>query len=97
MACRYFSDKFTDSISLQMATIQEKAICVLWFHESKSIESVQKHFCLEYLKCLCHTQSMDSIKHWYQQLIDTGSEENRIAPGRSSILTEYVDGMRETF
>ncbi|GFS54188.1 tigger transposable element-derived protein 4 [Nephila pilipes] len=33
-----------------MATVQENAMCALWFHESKSVVTVQRHFYLEYSK-----------------------------------------------
>ncbi|GBM05040.1 hypothetical protein AVEN_60229-1 [Araneus ventricosus] len=40
------------NISVKMATVQQKArLEHLWFHESKSIVTVQRCFCLEYRNC----------------------------------------------
>ncbi|GFS29326.1 hypothetical protein NPIL_586211 [Nephila pilipes] len=77
-----------------MATVQEKALCILWFHESKSVETVKRHFLLEYSKL--HAFSKDSIKRWYQQFKNTGSVGNRKAPYRLSTPTEDVSSLRET-
>ncbi|GBM20109.1 hypothetical protein AVEN_268425-1 [Araneus ventricosus] len=54
-----------------MATVQQKVrLLRLWFHESKSIVTVQRCFRLEYRNC--QSPSNDSIKRWYEHFKGTG-------------------------
>ncbi|GBL96170.1 hypothetical protein AVEN_118723-1 [Araneus ventricosus] len=53
--------------NVKMSTMQQNArLARLWFHESKSIATVQKRFRLEYRNCRLPTKN--SIKRWNEQL-----------------------------
>lgn len=70
-------------------------MCILWFHESKSVVTVQRRFHLEYSNR--RPPSKDTIKCWYQQFKDTGNVEHRKGTGRPSTSTEDVDHVWEAF
>jgi len=53
-----------------MLTIQQKAQCVLWYHELKSPTAVQCKFRNEFGQDPPHT---DSIKRWFKKFMGTGS------------------------
>jgi len=48
-----------------MLTIQQKAQCVLWYHELKSPTAVQRKFRSEFGEDPPHTNSM---KRWFKNL-----------------------------
>ncbi|GBL80159.1 hypothetical protein AVEN_29144-1 [Araneus ventricosus] len=53
-----------------MASIEQKAQCVVWFHETKSRINVQRAF-----RCCygCNPLDTKSIKRWYEKFKETGS------------------------
>ena len=53
-----------------MLTIQQKAQCVLWYHELKSPIAVQRKFRSEFGEDPPHT---NSIKRWFKKFMETGS------------------------
>ena len=55
---------------MKMFDWKEKAQCVLWFHETKSLVSVQRNFRREYGRS---PPDIKSIKSWYNKFKDTGS------------------------
>ncbi|KAG8253726.1 hypothetical protein J6590_029299 [Homalodisca vitripennis] len=71
-----------------MASVQEKARCVLWFHESRSVITVQRRFRLEYGR---NPPSNNSIKRWYRQFEQTGSVQHRKGAGRPPVSEAIVD------
>ncbi|KAG8296099.1 hypothetical protein J6590_065086 [Homalodisca vitripennis] len=77
-----------------MASVQEKARCVLWFHESRSVITVQRRFRLEYGR---NPPSNNSIKRWYRQFEQTGSVQHRKGAGRPPVSEAVVDQVRELF
>lgn len=77
-----------------MASVQEKARCVLWFHESRSVITVQRRFRLEYGR---NPPSNNSIKRWYRQFEQTGSVQHRKGAGRPPVSEAIVDQVRELF
>ncbi|GBM97733.1 hypothetical protein AVEN_265432-1 [Araneus ventricosus] len=79
--------------SVKMATLQQKAR--LWFHEIKSVVTVQRCFCLEYRNC--QSPSKNSIKLWYEQIKGTGNVHHRNGAARMSVSDEIVEWVRETF
>ncbi|GBN68578.1 hypothetical protein AVEN_195972-1 [Araneus ventricosus] len=79
-----------------MATVQQKArLTRLWFYESKSIATVQRHFRLQYRNC--HSPSQNSINRWYEQFKGTGNVHHRKSVGRPSVSEEVVHRVKETF
>ncbi|GBM54327.1 hypothetical protein AVEN_263039-1 [Araneus ventricosus] len=77
-----------------MATVQEKAICVLWFFETKSVITTQRRFRTTYKK---DPPSDNSIRRWLTQFQETGSVLHRKGAGRPSTSQENVDRIQETF
>ncbi|GBM28257.1 hypothetical protein AVEN_54034-1 [Araneus ventricosus] len=64
-----------------MATVQEKAMCVLWFFETKSVITTQRRFRTTYKK---DPPSDNSIRRWLTQFQETGSVLHRKGAGRPS-------------
>ncbi|GBM31561.1 hypothetical protein AVEN_213791-1 [Araneus ventricosus] len=77
-----------------MATVQEKAMCVLWFFETKSVITTQRRFRTTYKK---DPPSDNSIRRWLTQFQETGSVLHRKGAGRQSTSQENVDRIQETF
>ncbi|GBM05117.1 hypothetical protein AVEN_124310-1 [Araneus ventricosus] len=77
-----------------MATVQEKAMCVLWFFETKSVITTQRRFRTTYKK---DPPSDNSIRRWLTQFQETGSVLHRKGAGRPSTSQENVDHIQETF
>jgi len=77
-----------------MLTIQQKAQCVLWYHEMKSPTAVQRKFRSEFGEDPPHT---NSIKRWFKKFMETGSILDGKRSGRPSIDEETVDAVRVAF
>ncbi|GBN60650.1 hypothetical protein AVEN_254379-1 [Araneus ventricosus] len=77
-----------------MATVQEKAMCVLWFFETKSVITTQRRFRTTYKE---DPSSDNSIRRWLTQFQETGSVLHRKGAGRPSTSQENVDRIQETF
>ncbi|GBO40005.1 hypothetical protein AVEN_103973-1 [Araneus ventricosus] len=77
-----------------MATVQEKAMCVLWFFETKSVITTQRRFRTTYKK---DPPSDNSSRRWLTQFQETGSVLPRKAAGRPSTSQENVDCIQATF
>ncbi|GBN47039.1 hypothetical protein AVEN_123266-1 [Araneus ventricosus] len=77
-----------------MVTVQEKAMCVLWFLETKSVITTQRRFRTTYKK---DPPSDNSIRRWLTQFQETGSVLHRKGAGRPSTSQENVDRIQETF
>ena len=65
-----------------MVSLQEKAQCVLWYHETKSPVAVQRKFRNEYRR---DPPDVKSIKDWYKKFTETGSVQDRKRSGRPSV------------
>ncbi|GBM66622.1 hypothetical protein AVEN_109028-1 [Araneus ventricosus] len=63
-----------------MATVQEKAMCALWFFETKSVITTQRRFRTTYKK---DPPSDNSIRLWLTQFQETGSVLHRKGAGDS--------------
>jgi hypothetical protein len=53
-----------------MATVQEKAMCVLWFFETKFVIKMQRRYRTQYGK---DPPSDNAIRRWLKQFQETGS------------------------
>jgi hypothetical protein len=53
-----------------MTTVQEKAMWVLWYFETKPLIKTQRHYRTQYAK---YPPSDSAIRRWLQQLQKTGS------------------------
>jgi hypothetical protein len=77
-----------------MATVQEKAMCVLWFFETNSVIKTQDRHRTQYGK---DPPSDNAIRHWLKQFQETGSVLHRKGAGRPSTSQEDVDRIQEAF
>jgi hypothetical protein len=66
-----------------MATVQEKAKCVLWFFETKSVIKMQRRYRTQYGK---DPPSDNAIRRWLKQFQETGSVLGREIAYRLEIL-----------
>jgi hypothetical protein len=53
----------------KMASQQQKAECIHWFHESKSVTTVQRRFQTKFVGKLT---SKESIRRWYDNYVTKG-------------------------
>jgi transposase len=72
---------------LKMATVQEKAMCVLWFFEAKSVIKMQRLYRTQYGD---DPLSDNSIRRWLKQFQETGSVLHRRGEERPSTSQEDV-------
>jgi hypothetical protein len=78
----------------KMATVQEKAMCLLWFFETKSVIKTQRRYRTQYGK---DPPSDNAIRRWLNQCQETGSVLHRKGAGRLSTSKEDVDRIQEAF
>lgn len=74
-----------------MATPQQKAQCVIWLVETKSVTTVQRNFRREYGGS---APDPKSIRSWLKQFKETGSVLKGKRPGRPSVSAENVERIR---
>jgi DNA-binding PadR family transcriptional regulator len=80
-----------------MATVQEKAMCVLWFFrkkKKKSFTKMQRRYRTEYGKA---PPSDNTILRWLKQYQKNGNVLYRKGARRPSTLHEDVDRIQEAF
>jgi transposase len=77
-----------------MATVQEKAMCVFWFFETKSVIMTQRRYRAQYGK---YPPSDNAIRRWLKQFQETGSVLHRKGAGRPSTSQEELDRIQEAF
>jgi transposase len=79
---------------LKIATLQEKAMCLLWCFETKSVIKTQRRYSTQYGKA---PPSDNAIRRWLNQFQETGTVLHRKGAGRLSTLQEDVDRIQEAF
>jgi transposase len=79
---------------LKMATVQEKAMCILWFFETKSVIKTQRRYRTQYGE---DPSSQNAIRRWVNQFQETGSVLHRKVAGRPSTSQGDVDRIQESF
>jgi hypothetical protein len=75
-----------------MATVEEKAMCILWFYETKYVIKTRRHYETQYGK---DPPSDNAIRRWLKQFQETGSGLHRKGKGRPSTLRENADRIQE--
>lgn len=75
-------------------TPSEKANCVGWYFETKSIIKVQRKFRIQYNK---KPPSRNSIVDWHRKFLETGSVLDRPRSGRPSTSEGNVARIQQTF
>ncbi|GBM47326.1 hypothetical protein AVEN_7772-1 [Araneus ventricosus] len=82
------------SFSAEMASIEQKAQCVLWFQETKSPTNVQRAF----RRCYGHNPpDIKSIKRWYEKFKETGSLTDLLRSGRPTVSEATLEFVRQSF
>jgi hypothetical protein len=79
---------------LKMATVEEKAICVLWFYETKCVIKMQRRYRTQYGK---HPPSDNAIRRWLKHFKEIATVLHRKQAGRLSTSQEVVDRIQEAF
>jgi transposase len=79
------------TLPFKMATVQEKAMCVLWFFETKSVNETQRRYRTQYGK---DPPSDNAIRRWLKQFQESGSVLHRKGAGRPSASQDDVENYR---
>jgi hypothetical protein len=77
-----------------MVTVQEKAMCVLRFFETKSFIKTRRHYRTQYGKA---APSDNATRCWLKHFQGTGNVLHRREAGKPSTLQEDVDRIQEAF
>lgn len=77
-----------------MLTAQQKAQCVLWYAEFKSIVIVQRQFRVTYPGQ--NSPDDKAIRRWFNQFRDTGSVLKGHSPGRPKTSDDKVEEIRQS-
>jgi hypothetical protein len=77
-----------------MAAPGEKAFCVLEYHTSKSVVTVQRAFCAKYAKV---PPTDKIIRAWYKQFTETGCLHKQKSSGRPLNAEDGVERVRGQF
>jgi hypothetical protein len=79
---------------LKMATVQEKAMYVLWFFETKSVIKTHCRYRTQYGK---YPPADNAIWRWLKQFQETGCVLHQKGAGRLYTSQEDVDRIQEAF
>jgi hypothetical protein len=77
-----------------MAALGEKSFCVLEYHTSRSVVTVQPAFRAKYAKDL---PTDKTIRVWYEQFTETGCLCKRKSIGRSLTAEDDVERVQASF
>lgn len=77
-----------------MLTVQQKAQCIIWFAELKSIVSVQRRFRQTYVGQIAPDDK--AIRRWFNQFRETGNVEKKHSTGRPRTSEENVERIRQS-
>jgi hypothetical protein len=77
-----------------MVTVQEKAICVLWFFEKRPVIKMQRRCRTQYGRI---SPSDNAIRRWLEQFQEPGSVLHRKGTGRPNTSQENVDRIQEAW
>jgi hypothetical protein len=77
-----------------MAAPGEKSFCVLEYHTSKSVVTVQRAFCAKYTK---DPPTDKTIRAWYKKFAETGCLCKQKSSGRSLTTEDDIEQVRASF
>jgi len=77
-----------------MAAPGEKSFCMLEYHTSKSVITVQRAFCANYAK---YPPTDKTIRAWYKQFTETGCLCKQKSSGRLLTAEDDVERVRASF
>jgi hypothetical protein len=78
----------------EMATVQERAVCVGWLFETKSVTQTQRSYRTQFNK---QPPSDYAVRDWQRQFLETGSGHDRKRSGRPGASDECVETIRASF
>jgi hypothetical protein len=84
----------SQSVVCEMATVQERALCVGWLFETKSVTQTQRNLRTQFNK---QPPSDYAIRDWQQRFLETGSVHDRKRSGRPGVSDECVETIRASF
>jgi hypothetical protein len=76
-----------------MAAAGEKSFCVLKYHTSKSVVTVQCAFCAKYAK---DPPTDKTIRAWYKQFTETGCLRKQKSSGHALTAEDDIERVRAT-
>jgi hypothetical protein len=76
-----------------MAAPRDKSFCVLEYHTSKSVVTVQRAFCAKYGK---DPPTDKTNRAWYKQFIETGCLCKQKSSGRPLTSEDDIERVRTT-
>ena len=79
---------------MKMSTPQEKAQCVSWFIETKSVIQAQRNFTRKYGR---KPPARSTIRAWHEKFMETGSVLQRKGAGRPQISEEEIESVRVAY
>jgi hypothetical protein len=79
---------------IKIATVQEKAMCVLWFFDAKSVIKTQCRYRIQYGK---DPPTDNASRRWLKQFRETGCVLHRKGAGRPSTSQEGFDRIQEVW
>ena len=77
-----------------MAALGEKAFCVLEYHMSKSVVTMQRTFCAKYAK---DPPTHKTIRAWYKQFTETGCLCKQKSSGHPLTAEDDAERVRASF
>jgi len=88
---QFVDQSFVITSKTKMVTDQEKAKCVSWFMETKSLTQVCRNFRTVYNR---HPPSRSNILQWVNKFFNTGSVKKSKRPGRPPIPQQRVQELQ---
>jgi hypothetical protein len=79
---------FSQSVVCEMATVQERALCVGWLFETKSVTQTQRNDRTQFNK------QPPSDYDWQRRFLETGGVHDRKRSGRPGVSDECVETIR---
>jgi hypothetical protein len=84
----------SQSVLCEMATVQERTLCVGWLFETKSVTQTQRNYRTQFNK---QPPSDYAIRDWQRRFLETGSIHDRKRSGRPGVSDECVETIRASF
>jgi hypothetical protein len=84
----------SQSVVCEMATVQERALCVGWLFETKLVTQTRRNYRIQSNK---QPPSDYAIRDWQWRFLETGSFHDRKRSGKPGVSDECVETIRASF
>jgi hypothetical protein len=84
----------SQSVACEMVIVQERALCVGWLFETKSVTQTQRNYRTQLNK---QSPSDYAIRDCQRRFLETGSGHDRKRNGRPGVSDECVETIRASF